>query len=111
MLSIVTLQELERVYEKLDFTYEEFEEDVKRIYSITRAIRRYGKSGQLLTRQVVNQIVTVNNVFGAMGIHALEEDIGDDARIYLDTILYWLGRETNRVVSLPLYELLDREIK
>lgn len=110
MISIVTIQELERVYEKIDFTCDEFEEDVKRIASVTRALRRYARSGQLNSRIMVNNIVTINNVFGSMGIHALEEDIGPTDRIFLDTVLSWLGRETNRVILTDLYDLLDREI-
>lgn len=111
MLSETTLIQLERIYEKLDYTQEELEEDTKRIFQVARAVKRYAKTGQMQVRLIVNQIVTINNVFGGFGLYALEEATGTEARVYLDTILYWLGRESNRVIYTELYEQLDREIK
>ena len=111
MLSVTTIQELENVYDNPISTQEEFIEDLNRILYVTRALRRYGKTDKVATRLLVNQIVAIHNVFGQMGLIALEEEIGDDARIYLDTVMCWLGRDSNRVIYTDLYQLLEEEIK
>lgn len=110
MLSSATLSVLHSEYDRIDSSLEEFDEDVCRIYSVIRMLRKYAKHGETKARLIINNIVILYNVFGSAATHALDEEADDGTRLLLDTCLVLMGREKGRVVDIEFLRYLEAEL-
>lgn len=93
MLSEPTLVMLHSKYDRVDASLSEFEEDVSRIYTVMRLLRKYLKHGHTNPRAIINNIVILYNVFGSSATYALYEEAGSNIHSYLHTCLAYMGRE------------------
>lgn len=110
MLSSSTLSVLHSEYDRIDSSLEEFDEDVGRIYSIMRLLRKYTKHGVTNPRAIVNNVVILYNVFGPAATHALDEEVEECNKVLLNTCLVMMGRENGRVIDIDFLRHLESSL-
>jgi maltooligosyltrehalose synthase len=111
MLSASTIDILHRSYDKRDYSDEEFNEDVSRVYSIMRMIRKYIKHGETSPRAIINNIVILYNVFGNMATYALDEEADEKCSLYVNTCLHMMGRRKSEFIDEVFLEYIERALK
>lgn len=107
MLSDATLDVMHLSYERRDYADDDFFEDISRVYSIMRMLRKYLKHGETSPRVIVNHIVVLYNVFGHMATFALDEEVDDKCRVYLDTCLFMMGRKLDCPIDESFLKYLE----
>lgn len=110
MLSDATLDVMHLSYERSDYADEDFFEDISRVYSIMRMLRKYIKHGETSPRAIVNHIVILYNVFGHTATFALDEEVDDKCKIYLDTCLFMMGRKSDCNIDSLFLEYLESSL-
>lgn len=111
MLSDATLDMLQLSYDRTEYSDEDFDEDVSRVYSVIRALRKYSKRGQTTPRLVINNIVILYNVFGQNATFALDEEADPSCKVLLDTCLFLMGRRLGCEVDTDFLEYLENSLK
>lgn len=111
MLSDSTIEMLHSSYEKRDYPDEDFLEDVARVYSVVRMLRKYLKHGKTSPRAIINNIVILYNVFGAMATYALDAESEGKCKTQLDTCLHLMGRRHCDTIDTEFFEYLESALK
>lgn len=81
-----------RHYDSHDcLSIEDFQSDIRQIYMLARALRRYKKTGKLEERHVLNMVIGLHNVFGTALIPMLFFKITPDLWSSMKTYLVYLN--------------------
>lgn len=89
----------------------DFEEDLSRILTIARLLKKYKTSGETNVKLLVNYMVISYNVFGAAFTIIMRDNINEDILPYLNSLLEYMGRENVEPKSGDFLSYLHENIK
>lgn len=90
-------------YENADcHTEEEFFEDISRVKYIKKLITRYKKSGELKERLILNHIIILQNVFGAVNTCKILYQTNKEDFEYIKPFLIYLDYLPDKLYSIDV---------
>ena len=73
-------------------TYQDFEDDLKRIKYVKRLLKRYKNTGVLKTHLILNHLTVLFNVFGEAAVPLLFYNLEEDLWPSIKSFLIFLNR-------------------
>ena len=73
-------------------TYQDFEDDLKRIKYVKRLLKRYKNTGVLKTHLILNHLTVLFNVFGEASVPLLFYNLEEDLWPAIKSFLMFLNR-------------------
>lgn len=85
-----------KFYDDIAATDQEFQDDLRRFFSVKRLLSQYSKTGELKERLILNHITIILNVFGDIAVELLFHELKDYLP-QLAVFLILLNRLPNKV--------------
>lgn len=86
----------------------EFEEDLSRMATIVRLLRKFKTVGDVNIKLVINYMVISYNVFGYQFTDILRQHIEDETLPYFNALMVYMGRSDDEPIDLEFLEYIKR---